>query len=231
MAVGPYTLASNDVVQVVIKGACGDTPDMENVQYFLYVPGLSPLVGGLTLDTAITQFLIAWAPIFTGFMGVGSSFEAVTGRVISSVTGLGGNKWKGTATAIALTTAHLPGTRADALLPSFNAFGIRKNIITPGRGKQGHLRQWGVTENEVAANELDETVRLGLEDAINPDARQVDVTGGFASDLFVMGTVDGKAINTDPGHTPNLYFNLCSNLSVIKPVSTQVTRKIGRHRR
>jgi len=218
-----------------LVGQCGDIFDAESVLYGQYKVGGTPTPGGLTLDVLTTNFLAAWSGYWTTFMASSfSSINSCTVRVIDNFVGTGGNKFKIQSTDLWTVNNQTIGQVVDDALPSFAAYNIEKRTFAAGRGRQGHLRLWGVPETFSIGDELDSAQFNTMQASIQgrPDAGTTWLVGAVGkTDFIQLRIVNGKLVNVNPGQPPVFYLQFVEQLLLQQVLSSQITRKFGRHRR
>jgi len=228
-------VADNTLLQLVLRGDTQDVNDCENVLYGLYVAGGTPTPGGLTVAQVATNFLSAWAGFWTQFMAASfSSYESCTLRTVDSLVAVAPNRFKVQSSTLWTVLARTAGQVAGDPLPAFACFTIEKHTFAAGRGRQGSVRIWGVPESASLGDELDVTFRTTMQTAIDGatlggTAYLVGAVG--KTDTVFLKIMDGKAVNTVPGHPPVFYSQTIEQLILRSNVGSQLTRKLARKRR
>jgi hypothetical protein len=220
-------------VQLIVRGFCNDTTDMENVLYGVYTTGPTPQPGGLNLGQVAANFLLSWQNLWTPFTSANSNIRDCTIRVLDSVTPVAPNRFKFTVTEQWTVSAPVLGTLGGGCLPSYCAYGVQKRTFTGGRGRQGHVRIWGVPESSVDpadGNRLASAEIAAIQAALDTQGTDFSVHTGAFTDVIELTVMNGKLVNVNPGHPVTFYMVFPQALQLEFNVATQITRKFARHR-
>jgi hypothetical protein len=225
------------IIQAVFS--CGDTSDLaagnplENVQWFRYGAGGTPAPGGIGLDDMAFRASGRWASIWNPFITSELAFFQCTLRVASAFVAVAPNKYRvllfnqWTDTSVQTAGAVAPPSEAE-----FVCYSIRKLTGLPGRGRGGHIRISGVPSANADGGFLSGAADAALVAAMTPTALNLNVSLAMAfSDTLFPILIDGKLINANPGHLPAFYAEPVVGFAPNNNLGSQLTRKIGRHRR
>jgi hypothetical protein len=224
-------VADQSIVRLDVTSFCFDITDGLNVLYGIYVAGGTPTPGGLTLTQVTTDWYSAFANEWAAFMSAQAGFSRAIGRVIDSVTPLGGHKWRGNSVFRSVDPTVVNGTVASDPLPSFNAFSIEKFTSLAGRGHNGAMRIVGVPENASSGDALSGAAQAAIQTEITTRLGVYHIGGIGNTDSITLRVMDGKLINTDPGHAPVFYARIIEQMVCNSLIGSQITRKFLRRRR
>lgn len=223
------------LVQAVFRGGYAEdlaSNPLENVQWFQYRAGSGPAPGGIPLDDMAFRAAARWSLIWRPFQTSDFQYTSCTLRVASAFTAIAPNKYKvilsGQWTD---TTVQGAGSVAPPSQPEFVCYSIRKLTGLPGRGRGGSIRIPGLPNANVDEGFTTGAVDAALVAAMTPTALNLNVSLALAfTDALFPVVIDGKLINTAPGHLPVFYLEQVVGFAVNNAVGSQLTRKLGRHR-
>lgn len=226
-------LPDQSPLQLIIRGFCNNTVDMENVLYGVYAAGGVPQPGGLTIGQVAANFLSSWQALWIPFMSTDSNLASCTIRVLDAVTAVAPNRFKLAVTEQWTISSPALGTVPNGAAPSYCAFGVQKRTFTGGRGRQGHVRIWGVPLEFIDTsdgNVLLSTSFAAIQTALDTQGTSFKVGTGSFTDVVDLTVMNGRLVNVNPGHPVTFYMVFPQALELESIVASQITRKLGRHR-
>jgi hypothetical protein len=225
-----HLLTTNDLIVIRYSGADTQINDAENVLWYQYQAGLTPTPGGMTIRDWATAASNFWGAFWSPFQSTEWSWKEIALSLVASLTPVAPDRYKVVASDRWAAFGSIAGGVAGVALPAYCAYSVLKVTSAPGRGRQGHVRIPGLP----SAN-IDDNLVLSLPlAAINlalagPNPMTIPILGGF-TDTLTPVVMNGKLVNTNPGHPPIFYADFVDAWRCSQLVGSQITRKLGRRR-
>jgi hypothetical protein len=223
--------ASQDIAIFHFWGQDLLSQDLLNVQLYQYQSGLTPNPSGISVIDGAAAGFTQWSGFWGPFQCSEFRWKKATCQRIKSVSGILPNKWKAVLWDQWTVFGDVPGSTGGEMLPAFAAYSVQKVSSSPGRGRQGHVRISGVSEGASDDGILTSINLAALNLSLAaPGALNISVGAPTFTDMFLPVTLNGKLINTAPGHAPVFYANTVDGFICHPLVGSQITRKAGRRR-